>query len=515
MPPPVTGKQRAARIPLDYFKHPTFLDWGRGWWALAIAALVALGWAASGWLMSGQGQTYYSRGPVTAVHATWDNDCMACHTAFTPLSGDAYARHFVLDTHAMNQKCEACHAGPPHHANATPELACAACHHDHRGRDASLVRLADSDCTRCHADMKNHMAPGSPKPEDTVTAFAAHPAFKAVQDPIHLKFNHARHLALGMGTEVSDPRFKLADIDEKYRNRYEKSVGKDGLIQLQCAACHELDGGDFGIKREQLAAVPAAAVLPNRAAGAAMLPITYENQCRACHSLRFDRKEDAVVAHRLQPAQVASFLEQYYTGQYIREHGDRFGAFVPRYPLPGKLPAEAADKARKEIEVDAAKAERNIFNPRTAEQFVFGRSTCAECHEYQKRDASQVVPDAILPTGVPDLWYPHAVFDHSAHRAVDCLQCHAPVASEGKSGSETSLTQLGMSLPQVETCQKCHAPRSTVGNVAHGGARSDCTECHRYHNGGEPFAGIGARNRAPSHPGSIEEFLSGSLPGGK
>jgi len=218
MPPPVTGKQRAARIPLDYFKHPTFLDWGRGWYALAIATLIALGWAASGWLMSGQGQTYYSRGPVTAVHATWDNDCMACHTAFTPLSGDAYAKHFVHDTHAMNQKCEACHKGPPHHADATPELACAACHHDHRGRDASLVRLADSDCTRCHADLTNHLANGTPTVDNKVTAFTAaqHPEFSVLRDkgddPGKLKFNHARHMQ------------------------------ED--LKLDCNSCHHLDASD-------------------------------------------------------------------------------------------------------------------------------------------------------------------------------------------------------------------------------------------------------------------------------
>ncbi len=515
MPPPQTGRQRAARIPLDYYKHPTRLDWGRGWWALGLAALVALGWWATGWLWAGQGQAYYSRGPVAAVHASWDSDCTACHTPFTPVGGEAWAKRFVTDAHAMNQKCEACHTGPPHHASATPDLACASCHHDHRGRDASLVRTADGDCTQCHGDMKDHMTPGSPKLQDTVTAFASHPAFQAVQEPMHLKFNHARHLALGMASAESDPKFKLTDMDQKDRKRYEKSVGKDGLIQLQCAACHQLDSSGFGIKREQLADVPAAAVLPTRTAGTAMLPITYENQCRACHSLRFDKKEDAVVAHRLQPAQVASFLEQYYTGQYIQEHGDQFDGFVPRYPLPGKLPAEAADKAGKEIGANAAKAEGNIFDPKTAEQYVLGRSTCAECHEYQyqKRDASQVVPDAILPTHVPDLWYPHAVFDHSAHRAVDCLQCHAPIAGEGQSGSEASLTQIGMSLPQVETCQKCHAPRSGSGGAAHGGARFDCTECHRYHNGDNFLAGIGAKERSAPRPGSIEEFLSGDLPG--
>jgi hypothetical protein len=482
MPPPVTGKQRAARIPLDYFKHPTFLDWGRGWWALAIAALVALGWAASGWLMSGQGQTYYSRGPVTAVHATWDNDCMACHTAFTPLSGDAYARHFVLDTHAMNQKCEACHAGPPHHAGATPELACAACHHDHRGRDASLVRLTDSDCTRCHADLTTHLANGKPTIDDKVTAFAAakHPEFAALRDnakdPGNLKFNHARHMQ--------------ADL------------------KLDCNACHHLDAGDAQVKRGQLTDLPAAAVLPARTAGAYYLPINYETDCRGCHvhELTILEGNGKLLPHRLQPDQVHQYLEEYYTGQYLKGNTNVFNTPIPLRPLPGKLPEGTTAKALNVIQGNVQKAERHVWS----------EATCEQCHVVERGDQGKVI--SILPTNVPDVWFKSAVFDHSAHRAVDCKSCHgrAYLDSKDEQGNpNTSTTNTDVLLPGVSTCLRCHAPRSTVGNVAHGGARSDCTECHRYHNGGEPFAGIGARNRAPSHPGSIEEFLSGSLPGGK
>ena len=497
--PPQTGRQRAARIPLDYYKRPTLLDWGRGWLALGIAALVALGWWATGWLWAGQGQAYYSRGPLTAVHASWDSDCAACHTPFTPVGGEAWAKRFVSDVHTMNQKCEACHAGPLHHPAATPDLACASCHHDHRGRDASLVRLADGDCTQCHGDMKAHMNTGSPTPQDTVTAFASHPAFNSIPNTVHLKFSHARHMALGMNTDKSQPQFTLASIQNAAdRERYQP-YETGGLIQLQCGACHQLDGGDFGIKRDQLTSVPANAVLPARTAGAAMLPIVYENQCRACHPLSFGGAKDAVLPHRLQPPQVHQWLEDYYTAQFLKGDSKLFEQFVSVRPLPGKLPEEETKKVQDIVQGKVQDSER----------YVWSKSTCGECHEREHDD--QTNADRIAPTNVPDLWYPHAVFDHTAHRAVDCQQCHAPVASEGKDFTEASLTQMGMTLPPVATCQQCHAPRSGSGDAAKGGARFDCTECHRYHNGDNPLAGLGAEPARRSRPGSIEEFLSGSL----
>ena len=250
-----------------------------------------------------------------------------------------------------------------------------------------------------------------------------------------------------MNTDKSQPQWTLDKIqDAADRVRYQPYEGQGGLIQLQCGACHQLDSGDFGIQRDQLTDVPAAAVLPARAAGAAMLPIVYENQCRACHPLKFDDEKNAVLPHRLQPPQVHQWLEDFYTAEYLKGNTKLFEQFVSVRPLPGKLPEKETKEALKFVQdkVDAAN------------RYVWSKSTCLECHERdEKADA-----DRIAPTNVPDLWYPHAIFDHTAHRAVDCQQCHAPVAAEGQSGDEASFTQMGMTLPPVATCQQCHAPRA-------------------------------------------------------
>jgi len=242
-----------------------------------------------------------------------------------------------------------------------------------------------------------------------------------------------------------------------------------------------------------------------RTAGAYYVPINYEIDCRSCHPLTFKPKAGPL-PHRLQPNQVHQYLEDYYTAQYLKGNTEAFETFVPLRPLPGKLPEGTTAKVRDVVQGKV----------QTAERYVWSKATCEECH-YVERGAEAKVK-SILPTNVPDVWFKSAVFDHSAHRAVDCQSCHArayPDSKDEHGELDASTTNKDVLLPGVSTCLKCHAPRSTAGNVAKGGARSDCTECHRYHNGGEPFAGIGAKNRAPSHPGSIEEFLSGSLPGGK
>jgi hypothetical protein len=524
MPPPETGRQRAARIPLDYYNHPNPLDLGRGWWALGIAALLALGGVATGWLASGHGQSYYSRGPVAAVHATWEDNCMACHTPFTPISGEAWAGSVLSDVPAMNQKCNACHAGPAHHAHQTPELACASCHHDHRGRDASLVRLSDSACTQCHANLKIHRSEGETTVANQVTAFSAlsHPEFRALQgqpvDPGRLKFSHDRHMSLGMAAmkrgdpkEESDPKWTLGRIAKEDQDRYRRNrdEGDNTLIQLECSSCHRLDSGDFGIQPGRLAGLPVAALLPERAAGAYMLPITYENQCRGCHPLTFEPRGsgDVAVPHGLQLAQVREFLERHYTAEYLKENVKLFEQFVPVRPLPGKLPGEQTEKALKFIQDKVDKAERFLTSCKT---------TCAECH-YDDKDKDRVPLERIAPTRVPDVWFKDAVFNHAAHRAVDCRACHArayPDSKDEKGTPNASWKQADVLLPGIETCLKCHAPPSTSGKEVRGGARFDCTECHRYHNGDQPLQGIGAKARGARQPGSIEDFLSGSLKGG-
>jgi hypothetical protein len=513
MPTPETGKQRAERIPLDYYTRPGPVVRVRSWLG-GLALLGAVAWPVLGWVAQRPGLQWIpandyhfaAPAPVAQAHAIWEADCGACHTPWTPIRGSGWQTDVLGCAANGSDRCQTCHAGPLHHAKQEPnDLACASCHLDHQGRDASLVRVPDSKCRQCHDDLTTHTKGGNSTFEPKVHSWAEHPPFriddvvakrrvevgKAV-DGSKLKFNHKLHLSAGMKTpEKGDPHWTLADIPEPYRKRYIDQQPADmkketDCVQLQCSACHVPDSGDYRLNPVALKELPAAALLPPRSAGAYMLPITYENQCQACHPLTFGAGP-RTLRHRLQPDQIRTFLDGYFTAQVLQQNPEVFSHLVPKQPGPGKpvIPEEMPSV----LKVIRAKVEI------AEEQLYLGKNNCRLCHHEVGKEG--FAGKGIEPTAVPTVWFPHAQFDHTAHRAVQCKECHA--------AAETSLTNLDVLLPTRETCQSCHGPK--IGTK--GGARSDCVECHRYHHGDKPLQGAGAQMRgvAPKDRLKIDDFL--------
>jgi nitrate/TMAO reductase-like tetraheme cytochrome c subunit len=516
-----TGKQRASRVPLDYYKKPDLLERWKNRLG-AIALVVAVGWLAAGLLGGDQGRLRYSRGPVASVHQTWEANCTACHEPFVPIRGnDHWASGLFTSADREGHRCEACHAGPPHHANQTWTPGCAACHREHRGRDASLVRLPDSDCTQCHADLGRHVT-GDLSFVKEVSRFSkeGHPEFRhlfATAAAQKLKFNHKLHMSAGMATpEKGDPNFTLDRIPQPFRARYQ-AAPSSARVQLDCNSCHQLDGGGANFKASDHG-LPSA-LFPERAAGAYMLPINYEAHCQACHALTFERKDPGdprsghlSVAHRLQPQEIHQYLEGLYAGKALKEEWKVFEQFIPTRSLPGKLKGE--DRARivdligKKVEI----AEKNLY---------LGNKTCGQCHHFEPEAAvlgealKPGVPPTfrIAPTRVPQIWFAYALFNHTAHRALDCRSCHDrayPDDSQGNQNPNASQLSTEILIPGRENCLQCHAPPATTGGQVRGGARYDCTECHRYHHGDNALHGLGAAARRPHDSRMIDAFLSGS-----
>ncbi len=107
---PVTGKDKAVRVTLDYFR-----DTGK---SRKIAVVSALGVVGAGLLVSlafGWWRDLASPGKLNTVHAAWERDCTACHVPLKPTSS-GNGLHGVLGAGPVSDAlCMHCHAGTAHH----------------------------------------------------------------------------------------------------------------------------------------------------------------------------------------------------------------------------------------------------------------------------------------------------------------------------------------------------------------------------------------------------------------
>lgn len=472
-------KRRVKRIDPGYYKvRDPIARWKL--WLAAVAATVCGGWlvveavsemAPTLGLSFQTNQRLYSRGPLSRPHASWNDRCEVCHESFTPLSGQAEWARNAIGLTTPNGKCESCHAGAVHHPNRKePDANCASCHQEHRGTHASLIAEMEHTCVRCHGDLEAHVADKSrlDSASTRIDGFAdagrpgSHPDFRSLaSDPGRVKFSHYAHLhpdahgpklwELDRVIQVKDPQKRKEALD-----RYRPFV-KDGVVRLDCAACHVVEAEDTGISRDDFSAYE----IPNtREHRRYMAPIRFENQCRACHPTRVDRDvaqpaSAFEVPHGVQPADVERFLFAYRDGN--------------------------TEKVADDL--------RQIF-PRGQGGFF----ACGRCHQYRV-DEGQWRPERIEPAAIPEFWLIQGVFDHTAHRAFACDLCH-PAARESTKTSDVL-------IEGINNCRKCHSPGGTEQSGFFHHARSDCLTCHTYHNAGNPLQGPGAfaRGRKASEAG--------------
>ncbi|QDV37130.1 cytochrome c3 family protein [Tautonia plasticadhaerens] len=538
-----SGKQRAVRVPLDYYKSRDPL----GRWRLLLvvfAPIVSLGWWFGDQLHRGsRSEIRASHGPVWAGHAIWEHDCESCHVPFEPIKSDAaFAPRGSSRLSGSDRRCSTCHAGPIHHANQLPGKteSCGGCHRDHRGREVDLTRVPDSQCTLCHSDLPHAIAgnpPAVPRDSPSVTRFDLdHPDFAIraastdglgavvgrlsdegppVLDPSNLKFNHAIHLEAGI-----DCGFTFADLGSEDRPWFgwTTSTPIEAKVTLDCASCHLLDAGDRP-------AGPASAVSPGppRTTGDYYAPISYEAHCRACHPLTIgvpDAGDVPIdVPHGMQPSELRIVLERTFAAEALDHRPSRRDRTIggTGAESPGRSDRQTLELLRdlrsyEEARIPGARVSRPTVgdeiqeNVEDAEGTLYlGKQTCSECHSYEAPRGPDPSGWTVAPTRIPEIWFSHARFSHSAHRAVSCDQCH--------NGVTRSSTSDDVLMPPISTCRSCHAPPDDLhGTPLRGGARFDCVECHRYHNGESPLQGIGALARQVDLPGrrTVEEFLRGS-----
>jgi predicted CXXCH cytochrome family protein len=471
---------------LDYFRRPRsrhVTAWVVVLTMAACAAAVAATFAWPG------GRTAYQAGPLSDAHAFLADNCAACHTeAFSTARRLLPANQAARAT--PDAACLQCHDAGVHNPHQTQFVGadgqaadCAACHREHRG-DVKLARIDDSHCVDCHASLATD--DGRHRFAAAVSHFATdHPPFGAwrggsLTDPGTLKFNHKVHLELADKLK-GVPAARLGDMADHLRR----------LTEQSCTYCHQPDG-----ERRYI------------------LPVRYENHCAGCHPLTAQpvgdgpaeaaRGWDARLPHP-QSGETAAVVR----GALLERYWKLIAAATPPpADAPGRppvlqrgLPPLPADQ-RERVRQLARQTEDRLFTPDGGdvlpglERPLFRpKGGCAYCHtETTKPDAR---PDG-LPAYAPprlrdrwagvtfpderfgpangerrsaseqaarDRWFPFARFSHDSHRMLECTACH-----DAANSTQTS----DVLMPAIDTCRQCHNRTAT-------GVRSDCLECHQYH----------------------------------
>ncbi len=313
--------------------------------------------------------------------------------------------------------------------------------------------MGSTRCTDCHGDaaqMADSAAKGRTLPAEffikpttpgvvtfltrrpadgftkVISSFAGHhPEFRvnraARSDKDTLSFNHALHL-----TGSTIPLL--------------------GGKPLECASCHRPD-----------------------ASGAFMQRVSFEQNCRACHSLQFDERNPAMQLPHGDAAYVRAYLRSL-PAQYA-DHGAHQLGISSKDALSHYV-EEQMLRLREQTRTGELLEEQVFFSdlrqgPVAAIAGLEGGGRakfagCATCHEVLSRGSD--VP-LVTPPVIPDRWMNHAKFNHAKHIAMACADCHAAAKSQLTSD---------IIMPTQQSCTTCHSPK--------GGVSDSCTTCHSYHN---------------------------------
>ena len=419
-----TAKKLAKRINLQYFErlHP----WRR--WRLILSLgvpVAALLWLA--WAGAARKQQIYSNGSMSPAHAVFGFKCDACHVL----------RVGTFRRRADDQAFLACHDGPIHHANQVYTPRCADCHTEHQAR-VKLAQTRDSNCTQCHADLR--ATNGPPKFARDIEGFnTRHPQFAPLRpgykDPGKIKLNHAVHLKADLrGPEGYPVQLACADC---HRPPAVRAPWRYGTPEFRTVAAHR--------PQEPLATEQTRAYLA---------PPQYAQACAVCHPLSFDARFTIQAPHDT-PEVVHDFVVKKFE-EYIALHPAELLSASPPVRRLSQKPLPRAPRVLTRPEWVAERAAE-------AEDLLW-RKTCKECHTLFFSSAGAL--PTVAKSAITVRWLPHAVFDHEAHRMLDCTSCHA--------GALTSQETSDVLVPGIETCRQCHHSGSE-------GAEARCFECHSYH----------------------------------
>ncbi|MFQ5524779.1 MAG: cytochrome c3 family protein [Thermoanaerobaculia bacterium] len=448
-----------------------------------------------------------SNGPLSSNHAAFESECASCHDPEARQASDElcsschekfgdelgvynFAAHYIFRSDDFRRLV------PGEH-----EVPCFTCHLEHEGRDASITRVADQRCERCHFD----------------SFTSEHPEFDFVAEQIadneSLSFAHVHHVREVM------KRQKLTDVERSCL--YCHNAKPDGrsfeLIDFDrhCDSCHLTSTVSTpGLPIRTGAGAPGVAtleqIIADQGAGIRWAYFTDPNEYRRRGSLVVKgpvHHRDPWILENLRmlrqmlypSAGLADLLE---TSPNTEPHELRalyreaIGALEeqaiglrgrPEQEIQAELAAieDLLGKLAREVEEPFAALDETVFELAlgdkstdlsedevvSIELLVEELTTpCRQCHRVEDATIGRVQKDQRALR--------RAEFDHRAHiLQARCLDCHDRIPIEDELEAEdppdTSLDNASIqNLPAIDSCRRCHAARL---------ASDRCVTCHLFH----------------------------------
>jgi hypothetical protein len=432
-----------------------------------IALVVLCLAAAAGWYaFASRGDTtgeLYNPGHVTAVHASFEHDCRACH--------DGNSKGGFLMSVSDNA-CIKCHDGSIHHENqkkAAPNdeihrggnvlavsdanhtagmrsASCVSCHTEHRG-EALMKGTSDANCTQCHTNLKDstienpHRAQGAEK-------------FAPIANEV-VAFTEAGHPAFGRELMEKDGDTTRPFDPTKLRYNQRKHASVRGLEgDNSCIKCHETLSPSPAAKQpadpsKQNAppfALPGDAPThwANQADQRYIQPISFDRHCASCHQIKVNPVSipAAAVAATTGPAAAPAR-----PGRPAARPGAPGGGAGKNEPLLAEavVPHVSMDGVRifAAGQVASALTAKNLPDAKARDELL-GRAVeklVTDLSKQKLRDdawegpAADLKQAAVGPDALANL-YTHAI----ATAASGCVSCHSLQQQEGR--IETTPTQI-------------------------------------------------------------------------
>ncbi|QDT04193.1 Doubled CXXCH motif (Paired_CXXCH_1) [Rubripirellula lacrimiformis] len=494
-----TGKQRSQRIQIDYFRR-------RGGLQTFRTVCIAIGLVGAGlyaaFVLAWGGGSQVSTGQIARPHAAFQNDCQLCHEDFTPMDSEAIQLDLTMvgvkreaSIGRLEAACQACHQVGDHYRNAMTssfrlqDQNCGACHSDHQGLGHDLSAVANQKCAVCHAKLADTCkAAPTIKPDVASFTKASHGDFASLMtdDIGTIKFDHHQHLMPGQVDDGQKGAFTIEMLDAALRPRYRKTGQSDSdAVQLDCASCHTYAGNP-----DDLARYPERSLIADHELGRYMAPVSYRQHCAACHAMNpgIATADTTPIPHAVAWSQVDLLIAADIVG--VRSTGQARGAGddTQSTPQPGEGIGSRIDRDEA-ISAKLVAARKQI------------ESQCLKCHDDASISDTAITAalDGTAAPMIPPRWLMHGLYDHAAHRDIDCRYCHQAAYPVAGSPPRPAIDHTIVMISGIESCDGCHRSATTptpaslanpsVANMLRGQstwAADDCTMCHRYHTSGAP-----------------------------